>query len=174
MHFEHNYTNFTNENKFSIPLINEFEIAKLIDGISTKKSCASDNISGKFIKSFKFTYKFIQHINLLFNLSINKSKVPTLWKVSKIIPIHKSGNINLQSNYRPISLLPIISKLLEKHVFNNLYDFMSENNLLSQNQFGFKRNNSTVDALLRIKHCVSDSLNRSLKCALVTIDLKKA
>ena len=79
----------------------------------------------------------------IINLSLNTHTVPTLWKSAKISPVFKSGNPDLVENYRPISILPILSKLLERTVHDQLYNFFEDNNILSNCQFGFRKRRST-------------------------------
>jgi hypothetical protein len=108
------------------------------------------------------------------NLSIKIGVFPTLWKTAKICPLFKSGDKKDVNNYRPISLLPIFGKILEKHVSNTLRKFFNENNLLYKRQFGFRKLHSTSDALLSIKRKIVYSLNKRQKCLMVLIDIRKA
>ena len=101
--------------------------------------------------------------------------LPSAWKCSKIIPIpNTSPSSSLPSDNRPISLLSIISKLLERHVFNILLDICLDNNLISDFQFGFLPNRSTSSALLYATHFISSSLNSHLSVCGIFLDLKKA
>ena len=96
------------------------------------------------------------------------------WKISRVSAIHKSGKRDDCLNSTPISVLPFISKIIEKHVFKEFHIFLKKNNLLSKNQFGFQQNHSTIDALLSIKRNVINNLNQTRKCLIVGLDLKKA
>ena len=100
----------------------------------------------KFIKLFKFSLIF--NIIPIINQSIETSVFPTAWKIANIFPLHKSGAKNIANNFRPISLLPIFSKIIEKHVECSLRDDLINNKILSQLQFGFKQRHSTIDALM--------------------------
>ena len=71
-------------------------------------------------------------------------------KKARLVPIYKSGNREKCENYRPISILPIISKILERSVFNQIYKFLSDNSLLSKYQSGFRPKNSTLTALIQM------------------------
>ena len=75
------------------------------------------------------------------------------WKVARIIPLFKNGKRNLGGNYRPISVLHAISKVKESILYNQLYEYLSLNNLLSEHQFGFQKFHSTASALL---DCTND------------------
>ena len=80
----------------------------------------------------------------LFNLSIQEKTFPTIWKSTRIMPIYKSGDKQDPSNYRPISILPTISKILEKAIHMQLSAYLEGNKLLSMSQFGFRLNSNTV------------------------------
>ena len=73
-------------------------------------------------------------------------------KKSNIIPVHKKGDKQIVNNYRPVSLLPIFGKILEKLIFNSIMNFLEENNLLNSNQSGFRLNDSWENQLLSIVH----------------------
>jgi hypothetical protein len=78
----------------------------------------------------------------IYNLSINSASFPDLWKISKVSPLFKSGSLFDRSNFLPISVLAVISKMLERHVHNSFYHFLTEYNLLVENQFGFRTSRS--------------------------------
>ena len=99
---------------------------------------------------------------------------PNSLKICKIIPIHKGGLTNNISNYRPISLLSIFDKIIEKLMHKRLYNFLEEHNILYCNQFGFRKNNSTSFALLQITEKIKESIdNKKYGCG-IFIDLRKA
>ena len=88
----------------------------------------------------KLALPYIENsLAFLFNTSIETSQFPDSWKVARITPIFKDGDKTEKPNYRPISVLPVISKLLEKLVFNQLYLYMKDNGLFTSDQSGFLR-----------------------------------
>ena len=99
---------------------------------------------------------------------------PSDWKFARVVPIPKGGDHQSPSNYRPISILPIISKLLEKHVHNLLYQHLSNNCLLSPNQWGFTEGKSTTTALLSFTHECQEALDNRGEVCSVFFDLCKA
>ncbi len=101
-------------------------------------------------------------------------KIPSEWKVGKVIPIPKGKHLQLPSNYRPIMLLPIVSKILERHIFNILRDFMHNQCPLSPNQWGFCSGKSTSTALAYITHCWNAKLHTGVDICAVFFDLRKA
>ena len=123
----------------------------------------------------KLALPYIENsLAFLFNTSIETSQFPDSWKVAKITPIFKDGDRTEKSNYRPISVLPVISKLFEKLVFNQLYQYMKENGLFTCDQSGFLRLHSTLTCLLKMSDDWYNGLDLGKLVGLVFIDLKKA
>ena len=120
-----------------------------------------------------FTY-IEKSLVFLFNTSIETSQFPDSWKVARITPIFKDGDRTEKSNYRPISVLPVISKFFEKLVFNQLYQYMKENGLFTSDQSGFLRLHSTLTCLLKMSDDWYNGLDLGKLVGLVLIDLKKA
>ena len=119
----------------------------------------------------------INQLTYLFNYSIATSIFPVQWKTALVIPIPKTGNNNdgnKPESYRPISLLPLPGKLLEKLVHNQLSSFLEENSFLSENQFGFRKQRSTSHAISQLLNQIYTNINRSVVTAAVYIDFSKA
>ena len=110
----------------------------------------------------------------LFNLSIASGRFPTDWKCARITPIFKSGDSALASNYRRISILPIVSKVLERHIYTLLFDFLATNSPISLHQWGFMPNHSTVSAICTLIHDCLKSLDDGNEICSVYFDLRKA
>ena len=107
------------------------------------KDCSSgwDQILPRVVKS---TYQnFIVPITHVMNLSIINGVVPNELKVAKVVPIYKSGDRRLINNYRPVSVLPCFSKILEKLMYNRISNFIHKHSLLNEYQFGFRQKRST-------------------------------
>ena len=101
----------------------------------------ADMIPARLLKdSAAVTASFITH---LINLSLLSAHFPNEWKNAKVTPIHKSGAKDDPDNYRPISVLPILSKIAERAVCKQLQNYLDNNHLLSKFQFGFRKNHST-------------------------------
>ena len=96
------------------------------------------------------------------------------WKRSKIIPIHKSGDKTSPNNYRPISILPSVSKVLEKLVQVQLAEYLKSNSILSEAQSGFRKYHSTMSALVKVTDDWLTSMDHGLYTGAVFIDLRKA
>ena len=111
----------------------------------------------------------------IFNLSIQSGILPSDWKHSHIVPIPKSKTPSSSpSDYRPISLLPIVSKVLERHIYNFLFDFCTHHHLISNSQFGFRPGFSTLSALLSVTHKWFSLLDSHNSVCAVFFDLRKA
>ena len=103
---------------------------------------------GICIRVLKLAFSAIGPVLLhLINMCITTNNIPDLWKHSRVIPIHKSGDPTDPSNFRPISILPVISKVVERTVQRQLYYYLSSNHLLSPTQHGFRPRHSTETAL---------------------------
>ena len=110
----------------------------------------------------------------IFNKSLEDGVVPTGLKVAKVIPIFKADDRKIVSNYRPISVLPIFSKIIERLVYNRLLDFLNKHNILSSNQYGFRKNLSTSLALLDLVDKLTKSIENNEITIGIFIDLAKA
>ena len=126
-------------------LVTAFEVEALIRKINVSKSLGITMLSSKILKDFfqvlsdKLTY--------LFNFSIRATSFPDQWKNAVVIPIPKQGDSKVGENYRPISLLPIPGKKIEKLIHTQLSFYLEENELLTEHQFGFRKQRSTSHAI---------------------------
>ena len=111
-------------------------------------------------------------LTALFNSSLQTRIFPFIWKTAKFIPLFKKGDKQNASNYRPISILPTISKILEKAVHTQFY--LTENNLISPNQFGFRLKSSTVTATSQLSDQILHSMDNGCLTDAVFLDLAKA
>ena len=110
----------------------------------------------------------------IFERSINTGIFPAEWKLARVTPIFKKGSKSDLDNYRPISVTPIVSKIFERIVFDQLYQYLNENNLLTNCQSGFRSLHSTLTALLEATNNWSVNIDNGLLNGVVFIDLKKA
>ena len=110
----------------------------------------------------------------IINLSFQTCTVPSLWKSAKVNPVFKSGGADLVENYRPISILPILSKVLERAVHDQLYEFMEDHKLLSDCQYGFRKKRSTKLAAALLCDSVRQSFEDGQMVGCLFLDLSKA
>ena len=122
------------------------ELKDLVVKLKDKKSSGYDGIDNILIKNIIDV--IVEPLVHVFNLSLTNGIVPEGMKLSKVIPVHKKGDKENVCNYRPISLLTSLSKLLEKIVYSRLLDFLNIHNIISNSQFGFRQKHSTSHAIL--------------------------
>ena len=148
------------------------EIVKILKSISVKKSCDIYDISPIFLK--QAAQPIAQLIAILFNRSIQDGIFPEKLKTAKVIPLHKGGSSLSLSNYRPISLLPIFSKIFEKLAYYRIIEFIERHNILSKNQFGFQKNKSTELAVSSIVSRISKANENKKSSYCIFLDFAKA
>ena len=110
----------------------------------------------------------------LFNVSIQSGIFPEKWKLSSVVPIPKGGDRSNPSNYRPISLLSVVSKMLERHVHHLLTQHLASDHPLANSQWGFQSGKSTVGALLATTYDWFQELESGKGVCSVFFDLRKA
>ena len=150
---------------------NEDEIIKIIRALNVNKAHICDDISIRMIKICDKS--LLKPLILLFENSIKDSCYPDIWKRSNIIPVHKKNDKGFVNTYRPISLLPIFGKILEKIMFNRVYKFLLEERLLNPNQSGFRPSDSCINQLLAITHEIFEAFdcNPPLEVRSVFLDI---
>ena len=116
----------------------------------------------------------IPYIALIINTSIVTKAFPKPWNHSIIIPIHKSGDIEEPANFRPINLLPILSKILEKVISTQLTEYLENNNLLNESQYAYRNNSSTEQALVNVMEQIYKSIDKGKISLLVLLNISKA
>ena len=108
-------------------------------------------IDGLDSYSLKIAAKLVAvPIHHLVSLSIMQQKFPTLWKKAKVLPLHKKGDVLERKNYRPVSILSPVSKVLEKAIYDQLYSYFSKNKIFHSNVMGYRKNRSTETAILQM------------------------
>lgn len=148
------------------------DVTKIISKMKNTNSTGHDDISIRYIKESLMAT--INHITHIINTSITTSVFPSAWKHAIITAIHKSGDVEEPTNFRPISLLPTIAKILEKVVQTQLVQHLEENKSLITNQFAYRLKSSTEHALQNITEPVYNAMDNSNVSMLVMLDLSKA
>ena len=110
----------------------------------------------------------------LFNYSLVTCQIPNIWKTAHVIPIFKKGDKQEVSNYRPVSLLSVVSKCFEKIIFKHMFNFLSMNNILTQWQSGFTPGDSTVKHLITLYHLLADAIDHKKYVRIVFCDISSA
>ena len=120
---------------FSFKAVSENDVTKVMRKMKTSHGSVCDSIASFFIK---ISLPLISgSLCDLFNLPLFSEKFPTDWKIARVAPIYKSGAKDDCSNYRPISVLPVLSRAFEKVVYNQLYNYLDSNRLIYKHQSGF-------------------------------------
>ena len=161
-----------NNNSFFMNPTDPTEISNIIKALKPKKSCGIDNLSSYFLKLIAGS--LANPITLLINESLNSGIVPSALKIAKVTPIYKAKSKNDFTNYRPISILPTISKILEKVVYKRLYSFIQNFNIFYNKQFGFRNKHSTSHAITKLITDIVQSNEKKETTLSVFLDLSKA
>ena len=140
--------------------------------ISPHKATGIDKISARLLRIGMPT--IAPSIARLINLSMSIGEFPSRWKTAKVTPLFKSGTLSDPSNYRPISILPVLSKIIERHMYDSLYALLVEKNLIYSRQSGFRKHHSTETALINIIDELLFNLDRNKVSGMVLVDYAKA
>lgn len=159
-------------NSFCAVPTDPMEIKEIIQGLKQVSSPGWDNIPTRIVKHF------IRYLTLpiayLCDLSLESGNFPAVFKKAIVCPIFKAGARDQITNYRPISILSTLSKILEKVMNKRLVSFLEKYNVLVDNQFGFREKRSTEDAVLRLTSWITSHTDKGDKCIGVFLDLQKA
>ena len=169
------FNSYIKKSDLSIGDTTELSDQELLEALKTlkpNKSAGFDEINVNVIMSV--IHQIFHPLKFLFNLSLKYGVFPQNLKIAKVIPIFKKGEKTEVSNYRPISILPCFSKILERIMYNRLYSYIMQHNLLSDSQFGFQAKHSTDHALLKFVQDISDNFEQNMYTVAVFIDLTKA
>jgi hypothetical protein len=159
-------------NSLGMTEVDNEEIETIIMGLKNDSATGWDGISNVMLKTCKsYIIPVLTHI---VNLSLSSGIFPNVFKISIIHPIHKVGDKDCVNNYRPISVLPALSKILEKVMNKRLLSFLGKENLLSNNQYGFRAGMSTSDAVTGISEYIAQHLDKKRNCIGIFLDLAKA
>ena len=119
-----------------------------LKNLKNSKSVSVDGLVKYSLKlAADYVYKPLHHI---ITLSITQHRFPTGWKYAKVIPLFKNGSPTDRKNYRPVSLLSLLGKILEKVIYSQIYTYFEKNRLFHENLHGYRKNRSTLTALLQM------------------------
>jgi len=132
--------------KFGLRYVSEEEVRRALDKLKNKSSSGIDGVSAKILKSSADVLQV--PLTRIVNASIEQGYFPSAWKIAKVVPLYKKGDRKDKANYRPVSLLPVASKVLESVVGKQLSRYFESRGLFPKGQHGFRANRSTESALL--------------------------
>ena len=150
----------------------KFEVEDVISNLDSTKSIGPNSIPIKLLKVLKPYIS--QYLEKLVNQSFLEGHFPSKLRSAKVIALFKKGNSELASNYRPISLLPLFSKVFERIMYNKVYTFLTANNIIYPLQFGFQKDRAIDHALIGMTEMIRLTLeNKRFGCG-IFVDLQKA
>ena len=150
----------------------ESEIRYIIGQLKDNCAVGWDGISTSILKATVDV--LTPPLTGLFNLCLSKGIFPRVFKKAIIYPIYKNGDSESVNNYRPISILSSLSKILEKIIYKRLISFLDKYKVLEDNQYGFRANRSTEDALMKLVNTAVQHIDKKMKTVGIFLDLSKA
>lgn len=151
---------------------NEEEVEQIIMSLKNDSATGWDGISNKILKRFR--QNFVPPLTFIFQKCLSEGIFPKCLKKAVVVPVFKAGNKDQISNYRPISILPSTSKILEKIINNRLVQYLESQSLLSECQFGFRPKLSTADAVHELTDHLVQELDKGNQTIGIFLDLAKA
>ena len=160
------------ENTLSDIDVNEKDVLDFLQSLDVSKATGPDGIGPRLLK--EAAPSIYKSLTKLFKLSLQKKRFPSEWKLANVTPIYKKGNESLCNNYRPISLLSCVGKVMEKIVFKHVFNFFRDNFVISANQSGFMPSDSTVNQLLLLYHELCLAVDEQKEVRVIFLDISKA
>lgn len=158
--------------RFSFSLVTLDEVEKLLLNLKSNKSCGLDKISSKLLKDAASVVA--PSLVRIFNICISSGIFPDDWKIARVSPLFKAGERDKCGNYRPISVLSVISKSFEKLLCQQITTYLEENEILYTQQSGFRKGHSTMTSLLNRTNKWLYNMDRGLINGILFLDLCKA
>ena len=158
--------------KFSFIPVSEEDVLKKLSQLDERKATGPDSLSAKLLRMVAPAIS--NSLTSILNASLSQGHFPTEWKEANVTPVPKSGDRNEVNNYRPVSVIPVLAKVFECIVYDQLFEYVEKNRILNEEQAGFRPNRSTQDVLLRATDDWKKALDLGQIVATVMIDLSKA
>ena len=152
--------------------VNKGELLKLLKELPNKSSHGHDNLDNILLK--EISEGIVDPLVGLFNRSLNEGYFPAQMKIAEVVPLFKSKERELTNNYRPISLLMVISKLLERVVYKRTFQFVTDTGQFYDSQYGFRKNHSCNDAISELLGEILHNLENNKYTVAIYLDLSKA
>ena len=160
------------DSRFELRETNCSKVFSLLSKLCKSKATGLDLISARLLR--ESADLIAGSLCSIFNSSIKSGVFPQEWKCAKVIPLFKQGDHSDLNNYRPISIIPVVAKVFERIIYDQIYDYLIVNNLITSHQSGFRSLHSTVTALLEATDNWAYNIDRGSVNAVVFLDLKKA
>ena len=166
---ENKYEDITNVTNIGELQVSVQEVEFYHRNLDATKTCGPDGIPARILK--ECSCSIAPSLCELFNLSLRVGRLPVEWKAANLTPVHKKGLKEPAENYRPISLLPIIAKVLERFVCKQLYGHVIT--YISLSQHGFLRNRSCITQMLQVLHKIGENLDKNIQTDIIYLDFAK-
>ena len=157
---------------FSLTCVHPSEVEQVISSLSNSSSFGMDMIDTCTVKLLKDD--IVPALTHIINLSITSKTFPSSWKKAKIIPLHKKDDVLNPKNYRPVAILPVLSKVLERVIFNQVVSYLSENSLIHPNHHAYRAHHNTTTALLQMYDTWLESLEKTEMAGVCFLDMSAA
>ena len=150
------------------------EEISIIKNLDPAEAHSCDNISITIIKICSESLTIL--LKIIFEQSLKERKFPAIWKKANVVPVHKKEDKNLFKNYRPISLLPIFSKIFERVIYNSLFNHFHSKKFFTSSESGFLYGDSCIAQLLSVIHEIQTAFdnNPTVDVSGVFLDISKA
>ncbi len=165
-------TNFIKNLKYSFPTITKNMIEQILNNLDIHTANGPDNISNIFLKKTKES--LLIPLEYILNYSLLHGEYPSQWKISNWTPLHKKDSPYKRENYRPISLCNNLGKVLDKIIFKSFYNYLEQNELLNEYNYGFKRKSSCQHNLSMLLHNAYENLDKNCDTLILFLDVVKA
>ena len=160
------------DDSLRLPFIKSKDVLKCILDLDSSKSCGPDKIPITVVRHCAPELSSI--LSKVYNLCLKTSVFPSCWKEAVVVPVPKRGDMTSPSNYRPISLLSVFGKIFEQLLNKQIFRHLNSHNLLSDFQFGFRRQRSSADLLAFLTEHISRILDKRGESRSVSLDISKA
>ena len=157
---------------FQLKETNSSTVSKLLSKLSKSKATGLDKISCRLLRECPDL--IAESLSLIFNRSIITGIFPNEWKCAKVVPVYKQGKLNCVDNYRPISIIPVVAKVFERIIYDQVFLYKTEMKILTNCQSGFRGLHSTVTSLLEAPNEWAYNIDHGNINAVMFLDLKNA
>ena len=167
-----NITRVLEINNLNSLIISKEDIVDQLKALDTTKAYGPDGVSPIFLKEGNDS--LVNSLHRIFNLSLRLAKIPKLWKQANVVPIHKKELRSKMDNYRPVSLLSVVGKILERIIFKYVFNFFRDNFVITLFQSGFLPGHSTVTQLLEVYNELCKAVDKGREVRVIFLDISKA
>ena len=162
-----------NEASFTSQAVTPEQVDKIIRDLKNSKASGRDNLDTYILKLT--SKKFFPSVCHILNLSLQTNKFPTKWKIAKVVPLYKGKGSKIDpKNYRPVAILPILSKVLERAMSQQVVTFMDSNNLFNPNHHAYRSFHSTTTDMVQMYTTWLDALEQGDMAGVMMIDMSAA